>query len=270
VFSLAGGLALRMRAQSTPRSRSASPRGVNSIREITPDNLTPKNFVCPGGFPTDLTNHDCRFTKQMRVSQWITTSFTDEAMLQSVASATFFGQTIPSPSEWGRTWNNYGLRIGANYTGATARGTTEFLIGALIKDDPRHISYKDDPRTHYGTKLVGCSTNNIEQVAYETAGGSLVLHRIGHAFLDSVTVRHSNLCGNGTVLPAMDRLGGIWAAAYASSGWYPAKENTLPNVAQRAAISYGVTLGGSFYNEFSAEITSALMAMFGHRNGGTK
>lgn len=240
------------------------------MKKITPDDLSPGKFVCPGGFPTDLTNYDCSYTKQLRLSQWITTSFTDEAMLQSIASATFFGQTIPSPSEWGRTWNNYGLRIGANYTGATARGTTEFVIGALIKDDPRHIRYIDDPRTHYGTKLLGCSTNHLDLVTYQPPSGSLVFRRIGHAFLDSVTVRHSNVCGNGAVLPAVDRLGGIWAAAYASSGWYPSQENTLPNVAQRAGISYGITLGGSFYNEFSQEITSMLMTILGHRNGGKK
>lgn len=187
-------------------------------------------------------------------------------MLQSVASATFFGQTIPTPGEWARTWNNYGLRIGADYTGAAARGTTEFLIGNLISDDPRHIRYKDDPRTHYGTKLVGCSADRLTLINYPPQKG-VAFRRFGHALLDSVTVRHSSACGNGTVLPAVDRLGGIWASAYASSGWYPAQENRLPNVATRAAISYGITLGGSFYNEYSPEITSGLMWLFGDHKG---
>ncbi|KAA6458176.1 hypothetical protein DYQ86_19840 [Acidobacteria bacterium AB60] len=239
---------------------------VTQIKVLQPADLLPGTFVCPGGFPTDLTNYDCRYTERMRVRQWIATSVTDEAMLQSIASATFFGQTVPSPSEWARTWENYGRRIGANYTGATARGTTEFVVGNLMRDDPRHIRYKDDPRTHYGTKLRGCSEGDLKLVTYAPPG-KMALRRVGHAFLDSVTVRHSSPCGNGIVLPAFDRMAGIWASAYASSGWYPAVENTLPKVASRAGTSFAITLGGSFYNEFAEELIAGATRLFGRGKG---
>jgi hypothetical protein len=217
-------------------------------------------LTCPGGFPTNLTVTSCDFTAHMRVQQWVTVSFTDEAML----GALVYGggaQIIQSPSEWGRTWGGYGDRIGVRYTQAAARGTAEFLVGSLMHDDPRHLSYKDDPHTQWGLKVDSCENGTIIVHSYPTPT-KILWRRVGHAFKDSVTVLKSNPCGIGGRLPAIDRLVGVAAGAYGGYGWYPAAENTFASVGQRASLSYGSTLLGSFYTEFSPELITGLTKLF--------
>ena len=72
-------------------------------------------LICPGGFPTDLTVSNCEFTQQMRVQQWVTVSFTDQAILGAVVYGAG-AQIIKSPGEWGRTWLGYGDRVGVRNT----------------------------------------------------------------------------------------------------------------------------------------------------------
>jgi hypothetical protein len=217
-------------------------------------------MTCPGGFPTDLTVTNCDFKENLRLQQWVTASFTDQAMLGAVV----FGagaQIIKSPGEWGRTWGGYGDRIGVRYTQAAARGTAEFIVGNLLQDDPRHLSYKNDPHTPYGSKIV-CSNNEIIGIMPYPIPKQIIWKRIGHAFVDSVTVLKSSSCGTGKRIPALDRYVGIAAGAYGGYPWYPGAENTLPNAADRAAMSYGSTLLGSFYTEFSPELFKGLTWIF--------
>jgi hypothetical protein len=240
----------------TDTYRMDSSPQVNSKRPAA----TLGTLVCPGGFPTDLTVTNCDFTPKMRVQQWVTVSLTDEAMLGAVVYGVG-AQIIQSPGEWRRTWGGYGDRIGVRYTQAAARGTAEFLVGSLMRDDPRHVSYKDDPNEQWGTKITKCEDGTITIVHFPSPG-NIVWKRIGHAFVDSVTVRQSTPCGIGKRLPAIDRLVGVSAGAYGGYAWYPAAENTLASAGQRAALSYSSTLLGSFYTEFSPELSTLLSKIF--------
>jgi hypothetical protein len=217
-------------------------------------------LICPGGFPTDLTVSNCEFTQKQRVMQWVTVSFTDQAIMGAVVYGAG-AQITKSPGEWGRNWRGYGDRVGVRYTQGAARGTAEYLVGNLMRDDPRHISFKDDPKEHYGTKITECTAGGIVYKTYPQAG-NLVWKRIGHAFLDSVTVRRSDPCGIGRRLPALDRLAGVAAGVYGGYPWYARSENTIANIGNRAAMSYGSTVVGSFYAEFSPEISLLLTRMF--------
>lgn len=219
-------------------------------------------LTCPGGFPTDLSVTTCEFSTRQRLQQWVNSSVTDQAILGAVVYGAG-AQIIRSPGEWGRTWGGYGDRVGVRYSQAAARGTAEFLVGSLIRDDPRHLSYKDDPRTAYGMKIKSCHSGIITTDTYPVPT-HLVLRRIGHAFLDSVTVRISNACGIGQPIPAFDRLVGVSASAYGGYPWYPGAENKLPNIGQRAAAAYGSTLLGSFYTEFNPELFLGLTKLFVH------
>ena len=223
----------------------------------------PGKLICPGSFPTDLTLSNCEYTGRQRLQQWVTTSFTDQAMLGAIVFGTG-AEIIRSPSEWPRTWEGLGNRIGVRYTQAAARGSAEFIVGSMLRDDPRHLSYKNDPHTHYGTKIKSCSSAEIETISYPEPA-HIGLNRVGHALLDSVTVLKSEPCGNGRRLPALDRLVGVWAGAYGGYPWYPRTENTFANVSQRAGTAYGSTLMGSFYTEFSPELFSALSKLFASR-----
>ena len=223
-------------------------------------------LICPGGFPTDLSVSNCEFTQKMRAEQWVTVSFTDQAILGAVVYGAG-AWIIKSPNEWGRTWLGLGDRVGVRYTQGAARGTAEYIVGNLMRDDPRHVAFKDDPNEHYGTKIASCTADGIANPKVYPTAGNLIWKRIGHAFLDSVTVRRSNVCGNGSRLPAFDRLAGVAAGAYGGYAWYPRAENTTGMVAQRAAQSYGSTVVGSFYTEFSPEISLLLTRIF---SGGKK
>jgi hypothetical protein len=232
-------------------------------RQITALGET-SGLICPGGFSTDLTVTNCKYTRQIRLQQWFATSFSDQAMLGAIVYGAG-AQIIKSPQEWGRTWGGYGDRIGVRYTQGAARGTAEFLVGSLMRDDPRHLSYKDDPHTPYGSKISTCQEDKPIQIKTYPMPSHLVWKRISHAFVDSVTVRKSNSCGTGTGLPAIDRMVGVVAGAYGGYPWYPQAENSLANVGQRAATSYGSTLAGSFYTEFSPEISLLLKRIFVHQ-----
>jgi hypothetical protein len=221
-------------------------------------------LLCPGGFPTDLTMINCEYKESQRIQQWVTTALTDEAILGAVVYGTG-AEIIRSPSEWPRTWLGLGDRIGVRYTQAAARGTAEFVVGSLIRDDPRHLSYKDDPHTHYGTKI-SCGSGRVVTTYYK-APLHLGFLRVGHAFLDSVTVLKSNPCGDGARSPALDRLVGVWAGAYGGYPWYPRAENTFANAGERAAMAYGSTLLGSFYTEFSPEISVGFSKLLARRKG---
>lgn len=220
-------------------------------------------LTCPGGFPTDLTKINCEYSGKQRMQQWVTTSITDQAILGAVVYGTG-AEIIRSPSEWHRTWLGLGDRIGVRYTQAAARGSAELIIGSLIEDDPRHLSYKDDPHTHYGVKA-SCKSGAIVTRSFPTPN-HIGFNRVGHAFLDSISVLRSSPCGDGARIPAFDRIVGIWAGAYGGYPWYPRAENTLAGAGQRAATAFGSTLAGSFYTEFSPEISLGLSKLFGHRN----
>src|ERR1022692_4668762 len=111
----------------------------------SPPTFTPIT-VCPGAFPTDLEATDCRYKPSQRALDFVSGSVTDQAVLGAVV----FGlgaQIIQSPSEWKRTWDGYGRRVGSRYTQALGKGTAQYLVGLILKDDPRFLAYRDDPAT---------------------------------------------------------------------------------------------------------------------------
>jgi hypothetical protein len=220
--------------------------------------------VCPGGFPTDLSTINCLYTPTMRGNAFIENSLTDKSIL----SAVIFGagaQVVQSPSEWKRTWDGYGRRVGVRYNQAVAKGAAEFLTGALMRDDPRNISYRNDPRVvvrrmtaiqNMGQRKPG------DPDPYSESPHAVMGKRIGHAFFDSITVRRSSLDGNGARLPAISRLVGAFASAYGGYAWYKAPENTFANASLRAAQSFGTDVGASFYTEFEPDIAKMFGAIF--------
>ena len=231
--------------------------------------------VCPGAFPTDLTKTtDCSYTPTQRTLDFVSGSVTDQAVLGAVV----FGlgaQVIQSPSEWKRTWDGFGHRVGSRYTQALGKGTAQYLVGLILKDDPRFLAYRDDPATiarHRDavSALAARASPGITSACANSTAASLDFlshdgwQRFGHAWYDVVTVRHSTVKGNGRRIPAFSRFVGEAAGAYAGYPWYPGSENTLAQVGQRAAGAFGTALLSSFYTEYKPEITNLLGAVFRH------
>jgi hypothetical protein len=229
--------------------------------------------VCPGAFPTDLTKtSDCSYTPSQRTLDFVSGSVTDQAVLGAVVFA-LGAQVIQSPSEWKRTWDGYGHRVGSRYTQALGKGTAQFLVGLMLKDDPRFLAYSNDPvviarnrdavcalaaRASPGiTKLCATSTTaSLDALSHDG------WQRFGHAWYDVVTVRRSTIQGNGRRIPAFSRFAGEAAGAYVGYPWYPGAENDLAHVGQRAAGAFGTAVLSSFYTEYKPEITNLLGAVF--------
>jgi hypothetical protein len=211
----------------------------------------PPMIVCPGAFPTDLTATNCSYTMSQRSLDFVSGSVTDQAVLGAVV----FGlgaQIIQSPSEWKRTWYGYGQRVGSRYTQAVGKGSAQFIVGSLLRDDPRPLAYRNEP------KVLDRRYRAVRDVAPQ---GPLVhdgWQRFGHAWFDSITVRRSTANGSGRRIPAFSRFAGEFAGAYAGYPWYPAAENKLPQVGGRVASAFGTALLSSFYNEYKPEITNLL------------
>lgn len=230
-------------------------------------------FTCPGSFPSDLTIVNCNYLPRQRLQQFITTGLTDQAMLLSITGSVFT-TAIRTPGEWPGTWKYYGYRVGASYTQSIGNNTAQYIVGAVLHEDPRHVRCDDDPLLYHRNP----ATNDTSQC---TAG-----QRFGHFLLDSITVRHSDkgvypLSGDRTRpldaakiandpkvlqriahgyrrLPAFSRLIGAYAGAYAQYPWEPRSANTFGAISQRAALAFAPTFLGSLYTEYSTSVISAL------------
>ncbi|MGB9079540.1 MAG: hypothetical protein WCC26_22090 [Terracidiphilus sp.] len=229
-------------------------------------------IVCPGAFPTDLEATDCRYTGSQRALDFVSGSVTDQAVLGAVV----FGlgaQVIQSPSEWKRTWDGYGRRVGSRYTQALGKGTAEYLFGLILNDDPRFLAYRNDPSVITRRQLAvraltasRSSTTGPYGASPSVQSLDALSHdgwqRFGHAWYDVITVRRSTTQGNGRRIPAISRFAGEAAGAYAGYPWYPGAENTIAQVGQRAAGAFGTAVLSSFYTEYKPEITNLLGAFF--------
>jgi hypothetical protein len=225
----------------------------------------PRPFpVCPGAFPTDLANTDCRYLFSQRTLAFVTSSVTDQAILGAVVFGTG-AQIIQSPPEWKRTWYGYDHRVGARYTQALGKGAAQYLSGLILHDDPRFLAYRSDPSLIQRRQK---TTQDLQE--HPSSGAESPLEhdgwqRFGHAWLDAVTVRRSAASGNGHRIPAISRFVGEFAGAYAGYPWYPGPENKFPQVCQRAGGAFGTAVLSSFWTEYHPEITDLLGAVF-HRN----
>jgi hypothetical protein len=140
----------------------------------TPSSMFTPITVCPGAFPTDLEATDCRYKPSPRALDFVSGSVTDQAVLGAVV----FGlgaQVIQSPSEWKRTWDGYGRRVGSRYTQALGKGAAQYLVGLMLNDDPRFLAYRNDP---------GVITRRRSAVSALTARSALDLAQIEREHFD--------------------------------------------------------------------------------------
>jgi hypothetical protein len=198
--------------------------------------------TCPGDPPANLTSVDCNFTHGQRVTNLVTGSLTDQAILSAVVFGAF-AHVRNNPKEWSRDPAGFGYRVGSRYAQGLSRGIVEFGFGELMRTDPRHVSYASDPRVQRSQKQ-------------PTTG-----RRIGHAFMDFLTVRRSAVDGGGRPLPNLPLFAGAAASGLVGNLWYPDSQTTASQTAWRASGSLATALGASFYTEFSPEIGRLLGAI---------
>jgi hypothetical protein len=170
-----------------------------------------------------------------------------------MAGAVFFGtvaQLRRDPEEWDRNASRFGSRIASRYAQNLAKSLTAYGVGAIIRDDPRHVRYASDPGV--------------------MSPQSGVAPRIGHVFLDWATVRRSTRTGDGHRLPNIALFAAATASGAVGNLWYPGRLTTRAEVAKRTASSLGTALGASLYSEFSPELGRLLGAIAGKLSGTQK
>lgn len=205
---------------------------------------------CPGGFAGDLTVKDCTFSMSTRFEKLVAGSMTDQAILGAVLNGAI-AELRQDPAEWKRSWKGMGQRVGSRYAQGIAKGSTEFLVGAALREDPRPIRCADDP------KLVAKMATDREG---EYSCG--VWKRIGHAMMDSVTVRRSQEDGQGGRRPAFSRFAGAYASGFTGYAYLPDHLNTPGEASKRAANAFVGTIASSFYHEFTPEVNRLLGILF--------
>ena len=221
-------------------AQTAPPPSAREMRQLQSD-LNGRS--CPGDPPGNLESFDCSFTSRMRLLEFVSTSVTDQAL----GGAAFFGGVgywwHRDPPEWGRGWNSLGRGVGSRYTQNLAKGTATYAFSWAMQTDPRHVSLNNDPGFERNTPA-------------RTPG------RIGHALLDWVTVRRSNVNGNGRRWPNLPLWAGAAASGLVSNAWLPSGSATPQSAIVTASSSLATALAASVYSEFSPELGRALGGMF--------
>jgi hypothetical protein len=205
---------------------------------------------CPGDPPANLGSFDCRFTARDRFQQLVAGSVTDQALL----GATFFGavaQLRKDPNEWKQDWGGFGYRVGSRYAQNAAKGLTEYTFGAAMYADPRHVSYASDPLVSWKPCAGGADSCQ-----------PAIRARIGHAFLDWLTVRKSSEDGRGRRLPNLPLFSGAAASGFVGNAWYPDRLATPGEAGIRGSQSLATALASSFYTEFKPEVGQAISVIF--------
>jgi hypothetical protein len=265
----AGVAAVPLRSQDLPPGLPMAPEpaptqaSIGLVPQAAPIMASPGPtglIFCPGEFPTNFMVPDCRFRQHQRWENFVTSSVSDQAVLGSLVGS-LGGQIIESPAEWPRTWHFYGYRLAASYSGGLARGIVEFSIGSAAQSDPRHVRCSEGPLLlkHYSLLSAEHPENGQAQAIHHCSGisGQLVF-RPTHVLIDAFSVRHSNIDGTGRRLPAVERLAGIYADAYASYPWQPGVENNFAAVSRRAGWNFLFTFLGSVWNEYGPTITARM------------
>jgi hypothetical protein len=234
--SLAAGQELNRPEQTGPSQQAVDVPALRAAQR----RLNGRN--CPGDPPGNLASIDCRFTPRMRLVEFVATSVTDQAVSGAASLGLFAFVWHRDPEEWGRGWAGYGRSFGSRYTQNLAKGSTNYVISAIIQADPRHVTLANDPGV-------------IHEKPPSGAG------RVGHALLDWITVRKSDIDGAGRRLPNVPLWAGAGASAWVNNAWRPKDEATATAALVNASSSLATALVSSFYTEFFPEISRGLGAV---------
>jgi hypothetical protein len=211
---------------------------------------------CPGGFPSDLTRLNCLYPQRQRTIDWVTSSLTDEAMLNSAGAALGAFMFADSPTTWPRTGLGYLRDWRASYLSGMANGTTQYLLNSAFNLNPEHVSCRtgwfirheslptlgpDDPDNP-------ADQSNPLQEALDH--DCTVPWRIFHVILDTVATRKSTPMGRAILSWPSPRLVGAFAGAFAESPWEPQADNSTQEIFTRAGESLIVPAIGALFNEF--------------------
>ena len=200
----------------------------------------PPEHQCPGLFPSDLTRQNCEYGQRQRTVDWISTSFTDRAILTAAASG-FGSFIVRSPNEWPRTSLGFADRWRASYFSGMGNGTAQFVLNSAFNLDPRHVSCAVDELIR--ERRSGTLDPEIEPTCSPA-------HRVLHVLEDTLVTRKSSNDGLTKLRWPSPRLVGGFAGAYSEAPWQPEAENTPTAILTRAGESLVVPLIGSIFNEF--------------------
>jgi hypothetical protein len=201
-------------------------------------------YQCPGGFPSDLTRQNCSYTQRQRTIDWLSTSFTDQAMLTSAAAGIAGFATASPPTTWPRTTLGFARNWRSSYFSGMANGTTQYLLNTGFNFNPEHVRCATEAFIKQQDRKDASIPKHDIKAACTWYG------RVGHIFLDTVATRKSTLDGRARLVWPSPRLVGAFAGAYAQSPWEPPAGNTRNAIFTRAGESLIVPAVGAVFNEY--------------------
>ncbi len=160
--------------------------------------------------------------------------------VEALAGATIFSgvaQFRDDPVEWGQGASGYARRFGTRYSQGVAKTTGDFVVGSLLKEDPR----------------------------YEASRDTNFWKRTGHAFASIFVVK--NVYGNQR--PAFSKFAGAASSGLVGLAWYPDRLNRPGDVAARIGTGFGGYLASSVFQEFKPNLLRGLKKMFGSKSKAT-
>jgi hypothetical protein len=148
-------------------------------------------------------------------------SFDLEHIARCVAGAAL-DQARDHPSDWGRGWDSFGVRVTSHLGQHLIREQIMFGVEALDHETPGHIR---SSRTGF--------TNRLK---------------------DAVKYTFVSSSDSGRMMPAYSRFVGAYGAGYISRAWYPPEFHTVSSGFYTGTESLGIDVGMNVLREFYPDI----------------
>ena len=176
--------------------------------------------------------------------------YRDQLLTGNAISGAMFSSAISTwgthkPSEWPQGMKGFGMRFGTNYTQGMAKTTGTFLVGAILREDPRALP-PDDPR---------CQSNRKQHHHYPAVK---FWPRLGQSVM-RVIWTHNEACRD---VPAVSRLAGSFSSGFVQLAWLPPSERNVARALRGSANAFGGYVTNSVFNEFQKDLFGWVGRMF--------
>jgi hypothetical protein len=130
------------------------------------------------------------------------------------------------PPEWRQGAEAFGRNYGDAFAERISFQTARFVIGAIIREDPRYVP--------------SSSHNTLERS----------IHAVSFSFVDRSDSGHR--------MPALSNLVGAAAGGFVGNSYLPAGFNDVTHAGQRATLRFGFAVGGNLFREFAPQMPGPL------------
>lgn len=163
-----------------------------------------------------------------------------------------YSQITESSQDQGKGTTGYSTRFAENMAQSAFKSTGTLLSGFILREDPRldppYLVLKHSDRAQGFWRRSGHAVGRV-LLSYRCVEACTNAHDIKRTF-------------------GFSHVAGAFASGFSSELWAPDRLNDPWRAIRRSASAYGTTFGGSFFSEFSPELTTLghkVLGIFGIR-----